>query len=283
MFPCPTRSLSAGATGKIPFSALKTLRYQDVTSRKNSEVSLELNSTHFSDASQEAIGACVYLQLFDERKRVSIALVYVQSRVAPINPTSIPRLELCGAVLASEAVRKVMKEIDMDIARIMFYTDSKVVLGYIKNATRRFHVYVANRVQQILNVSKPEQWKYIESESNSADQATRGIKPGWLNESTWINGPEFLRNGKEIETPRDVDSPSEDDPEVRKKIVSHEVDLQRRKGLGARRFLRFSCLSSLQSALAHLITKVREFKQRRGEQQEQVQYSAIRDKIVCGQ
>ena len=43
-----------------------------------------------------------------------------------------------------------------------YYTDSKVVLGYINNDTRRFHVYVANRVQTIRNLSQPDQVeKYV--------------------------------------------------------------------------------------------------------------------------
>lgn len=34
-----------------------------------------------------------------------------------------------------------------------FWTDSSVVLGYIAKNTRRFHVFVANRVQQIRDVN----------------------------------------------------------------------------------------------------------------------------------
>ena len=52
----------------------------------------------FSDTSQDAIGATVYLHQLNEANEVSMALVYGQARVDPLNPTSIPRLELCGAV-----------------------------------------------------------------------------------------------------------------------------------------------------------------------------------------
>ena len=54
-----------------------------------------------------------------------------------IHPVSIPRLELCGAVLVVEAVKKILKEIDMEIMQVVYYTDSKVVLGYITNESER--------------------------------------------------------------------------------------------------------------------------------------------------
>ena len=89
-----------------------------------------------SDASQDAIGAAGYLRQFNEANEVSMALG--QTRVAPLNPTSIPRLELCGAVLAVQAAQRFIKEIDLKISDVIYYTDSKVVLGYITNESRRF-------------------------------------------------------------------------------------------------------------------------------------------------
>ena len=82
----------------------------------------------FSDASQDAIGAAVYLRQSNEVNEVSTALVYGQAKVAPANPTSIPRLELCRAVLAVQAAQRVIKEIDVEISEVTYYTDSKVVL-----------------------------------------------------------------------------------------------------------------------------------------------------------
>ena len=129
----------------------------------------------FSDASQDSIGVAVYLRLLDNNGKVSIALIFGQSKVAPLSTTSIPRLELCGAVLAVQAVNKVVKEIDMRIDEVTFYTDSKVVLGYIQNESRRFYVYVANRVQLIRQYSSPSQWRYVETKENPADLATRRL------------------------------------------------------------------------------------------------------------
>ena len=218
----------------------------------------------FSDASENAIGAAIYLRQVDSKGNVCTALLLGQSKVAPLQTTSIPRLELCAAVLAAQAVAKVIKEIDMEIDGITFYTDSKVVLGYIQNESRRFYVYVANRVQLIRKVSSPNQWRYMDTNENPADLATRRLSAQSLAVSDWFTGPRFLQdetaatNGEQEEIPI-----SEDDPEVRKEVSTFITQTNKRHGLGANRFSRFSSLSSLQRAIANLIVLVKEFKRRK--------------------
>ena len=93
-------------------------------------------------------------------RRVHISRVW-QAKVAPINPTSIPQLELCGAVLAVRAVDRITKEIDMEISQTLFYMDSTVVLCYICNESRRFHIYVSRRVETIRKSSSPNRERHI--------------------------------------------------------------------------------------------------------------------------
>ena len=142
----------------------------------------------FSDASEDAIGAAVYLHQVNGRGENCTALVFGQSRVAPIQITSIPRLEL-----AAQAVDKIMKEIDVEIDKATFYTDTKVILGYIQNESRRFYVYVANRIQLIRKISSPEQWTYVDTKGNTADLAMRPLNAQNLAESEWLTVPKFLR------------------------------------------------------------------------------------------
>ena len=219
----------------------------------------------FSDASQDAIGAAVYLRQFNEANEVSMALVYGQARVAPLNPTSIPRLELCGAVLAVQAAQRVIKEIDLKISDVIYYTDSKVVLGYITNESRRFYVYVANRVELIRSMSTPEQWRYVETDLNPADLATRGVPSSKLMETSWLVGPEFLREAERTLPTNETFALVASDPEVRKAVFSASVNTyeEEEPDLGAERFKKFSSFKSLQRAVANLIVIVREFKHRR--------------------
>lgn len=60
------------------------------------------------------------------------------------------------------------RELDYEKIKV-FWTDSKDVLAYIMNDTRRFHVFVANRVHYIRDCTSVEQWKYTDSTQNPAD------------------------------------------------------------------------------------------------------------------
>ena len=66
---------------------------------------------------------------------------------------SIPRMELTAAVLAAKTSIMLRGELDLHIYQAFFWTDSQVVLGYIKNESRKFKIFVANRVQQIQDVN----------------------------------------------------------------------------------------------------------------------------------
>ena len=68
---------------------------------------------------------------------------------------------------------------------VVFYTDSKVVIGYILNESR-FYVYVAYRIELICKISTPDQWRYAESSNNPADLATHGLQAKDLTESDWL-------------------------------------------------------------------------------------------------
>ena len=77
---------------------------------------------------------------------------------------------------------------------------------------------VANRVQQIRDRTLPSQWKYVGSQINPADDASRGQNAKDLIEnSRWWNGPDFL--WKPLEDQRLLDDVAyifPDDPEERK-------------------------------------------------------------------
>ena len=214
----------------------------------------------FSDASCLAIGAVVYLKLVDRNGNMNVHLVFAQGKLAPKKPTTIPRLELCAAVLAAKAVQWFVRELKLRITLVNYYSDSKVTLGYIQNENLRFYIYVANRVQIIRSCSNPTQWRYVDTASNPADMVTRGTTGRLITTSTWLNGPQFLRDDNtQTEETHNYPLP-EADPEIR----SSATTLALNKGyLGAERFIRFSTWSSLRRALANLILKVKRIKQRK--------------------
>ena len=140
----------------------------------------------------EAYGQCSYVRLRDVNGRVYVAFLMGKARVAPLRTISIPRLELTAAVVSVKVASILDKEFRFQNVEHVFWSDSKVVLGYVANDSKRFHVFVANRVQQIRNFSKPDQWRHVRGDINPADEASRGLRPKeLLTTSKWISGPDF--------------------------------------------------------------------------------------------
>jgi hypothetical protein len=94
-----------------------------------------------------------------------------KARVSPLKSVTIPRLELTAALVSVKVSNLLRQDLNYEGMVDIFWTDSKVVLGYINNDAKRFHIFVANRVQQIRECTNPNQWRYIESKENPADEA----------------------------------------------------------------------------------------------------------------
>ncbi|XP_074606485.1 uncharacterized protein LOC141859556 [Acropora palmata] len=142
-----------------------------------------------------------------------------KSRVTPLKPVTVPRLELTAAVVSTKISSFLQKELNYQDMQEFFWTDSRVVLGYISNEARRFHTFVANRVQAIRDHACPEQWRYVDTKDNPADDASRALGANELIRSErWWNGPNFLWKPLPNETNFDPQV-SPGDPEVRKVTV----------------------------------------------------------------
>ncbi|XP_050551821.1 uncharacterized protein LOC118281518 [Spodoptera frugiperda] len=147
----------------------------------------------FSDASQRAYGACIYVRSIDEAGTVHVNLLCSKSKVAPIKPCTIPRLELCAALLAVRLCKAVVDSLRFPIARKLFWCDSTVVLAWLHTSFRSLKTFVANRTAEILESSDVSSWRYVPTSENPADLVSRGVYPEELKDrSLWWSGPEFL-------------------------------------------------------------------------------------------
>ncbi|XP_054653604.1 uncharacterized protein LOC129193043 isoform X1 [Dunckerocampus dactyliophorus] len=169
---------------------------------------------HFSDASCVGYGVCSYLRYQNDTNEVHCNLVLAKARVAPSKVTSIPRLELMAAVVSTKVSIMLKSELDMKVDQEVFWTDSRVVLGYINNDARRFHIFVANRVQLIRDNSSPSQWHYVDTSENPADHASRGLRASDLHTTSWLKGPKFLWESELHLTPTTSTELLVGDPEV---------------------------------------------------------------------
>nr|CAI5838888.1 unnamed protein product [Callosobruchus analis] len=145
----------------------------------------------FSDASEKAYAACVYIR-FSTRVPVS-NLICAKSRVAPVKQVSLPRLELCGAVLVANLISKTIKVIEIKFDQGYLWTDSTITLAWIRGDSKRWKTFVANRVSEIQSLTKVIDWRHINSEDNPADLLSRGITVKSLQDcSLWWHGPPFF-------------------------------------------------------------------------------------------
>lgn len=73
------------------------------------------------------------------------------------------------------------------------WTDSTVVLGWLNSQTNLIKTHVVNRINQILEHTNAEQWKYVRTSKNPADLISRGIKARELRANElWWKGPSWL-------------------------------------------------------------------------------------------
>lgn len=214
---------------------------------------------HFSDASVTGYGECSYLRAVSASGEVHCSLVMGKARVAPSKVTTIPRLELSAAVVAARTSVMLRKELEIDGLQEYFWTDSKVVLGYLNNDAKRFHVFVANRIQRIKSTTDPDQWQHVKSEDNPADHASRGLMAHQLVSSNWFTGPDFLWEQDLPAGNVTVGEVSDDDPELRKAQVLNTKAKEERTLLD--RLSKFSDWKRAVKAIAFL---KRHVKQRKG-------------------
>lgn len=116
-----------------------------------------------------------------------------RSRVAPKKQLTIPRLELSAALTGAQLSQLLKSELKIPIDKTVLWSDSAVVLTWLQSESCRYKVFVANRITEILNLTSPDQWRYVETRHNPADDITRGKRLTELTEqSRWSRGPGFL-------------------------------------------------------------------------------------------
>ena len=148
----------------------------------------------FADASSKAYGAAAYIKITNLSSS-HCNLILGKSKIAPMKNklSTIPRLELQAALIASRIKVTVLEEMNINIDSTFMWSDSTTVLNYIRNTTTNFGPYIMRRCNEIRENTEINEWRYIPTDLNIADILSRGItteNPNLLD--SWFIGPTFI-------------------------------------------------------------------------------------------
>ena len=147
----------------------------------------------FVDASEVAYVTTSYLRQQYISGEVFVSFIAAKSRVAPLKVISVPRLELKGAVIGLRLSRFLGQSLQIPVNKHICWSDSQNVIYWIRNESRSFKPFVANRIGEIHESTFPEQWRHIPGKLNPSDKATRGLSADeFVKDTTWLYGPSFL-------------------------------------------------------------------------------------------
>ncbi|GBM68190.1 hypothetical protein AVEN_5158-1 [Araneus ventricosus] len=132
-------------------SYVKNIKIPRIVLRPNPK---EIFLHGFSDASEKAYGAVIYLQSVCYSSDNNTFLLCSKSRVAPIKSVTIPRLVLAACLLIAQLTRKVLNALKLKIDQVFLRTDSTIALSRIYIPLHLLKTFVSNRVAQIQELTK---------------------------------------------------------------------------------------------------------------------------------
>ncbi|XP_058443065.1 uncharacterized protein LOC131425280 [Malaya genurostris] len=179
----------------------------------------------FCDASEVGYGACIYARSISLEGHVKVELIASKSRVAPLKRISLPRLELCSALLAAKLYSKISAALRMEGKPCWFWSDSMVTLHWIRAPPNTWQTFIGNRTSEIQLLTHGHNWRHVKGSDNPADQISRGALPkDFINSMNWLHGPAWLLDDEHWPYNATLDTPSEELLERRKTVaVSQNV------------------------------------------------------------
>lgn len=178
--------------------ALPCLNHLQIPRWVVSDIPICIEIHTFTDASESAYGACIYVRTVTNSGTVTVHLLVSKNKVAPIKHTTIPRLELCAALLGTRLCTKVTEALTIKFSRRIYWCDSTIVLGWLTSSPAQLEKFVQNRVCEIQESTNGHKWSYVPSKENPADLVSRGVMADLIGDSQlWWSGPSYLRKSEQ--------------------------------------------------------------------------------------
>ncbi|XP_054713877.1 uncharacterized protein LOC129223335 [Uloborus diversus] len=161
----------------------------EINRNKNKELHI------FGDASIKAYGSVAYLRSVED---CTVAFVMAKSKIAPIKQKlTLPRLELLAALTTSKLAKYLKDLFSIQEENIYLWTDSQIVIHWIRSAPERWKLFVKNRVSEIQSLTKFNAWGHCSGSDNPSDILSRGCSAEHLLSSKlWKSGPDWLSESK---------------------------------------------------------------------------------------
>ncbi len=206
---------------------MDTITSHPIPRRYSSKSDVVSQSLHgFADASQEAYGAVVYLKLTHSNGMSTTSIIISKARVIPLKGLTIPRAELTAAYMLAKLLNYCSKL--LDIQSIIAWSDSSIVLCWLRKSPNALNAFVANRVQNINQLIPNAQWRHVSSAFNPADMLSRGIPADVLVKSDlWWEGPPWIKQPQQLWPTPQFQLP-ENIPEIKVAILSAPASTNRK-------------------------------------------------------
>ncbi|XP_063357962.1 uncharacterized protein LOC134647540 [Cydia amplana] len=249
--PSATLPLSTIAPGNGAPTSCATKVYESVaeatSATRTAKVGYNNLQLHvFCDSSTRAMCTVAYWR-WEINGCIKVAFIASKCKVMPVKPLTVPKAELQAALLAARLANTIGKEHKIVPERRYFWCDSSTVLHWVRNNTRSYKTFEANRLGEIDELSRVDEWNYIPTKLNVADLATREtFDHAQLDE--WFAGPNFLYEDISL-WPKDVILSQSDAASPECVAVVHDGSI----GLAVPDPLRFSSWLRLKRATATVL------------------------------
>jgi hypothetical protein len=152
---------------------LSIFKFKDVSFLNNT-----IQVLGFSDSSELANGAAIYIQSISKVGTITSNLLFSKTRIDSLKRKSLAKLESCVSYLLSHLIQRVILVLETEIQTVTLWSDSTITLAWIPS------------YQDITSSCK---WLHIRSNQNPADLLTRGLKSTEPeNDTLCWHGPDFL-------------------------------------------------------------------------------------------